>query len=137
MNDVLIVAVRYDPGLARRPPPAYSGGTTHRGAARKGLIMTTDAVPGLKLGDFETRIGESFTIEAETGTQALELVVAESLPQSSRAQGGFRLEFAGPAEPRLPQAIYRFTLGGAAHEIFIVAVGYGPQGGLRYEAIFL
>lgn len=99
-------------------------------------MMTADAVPGLKFGDFEARIGESFAIETEIGTQTLELVAVESVPHSPRSEGGFRLEFAGPAEPRLPQAIYRFTLGDIAHEIFIVAVGYRPGGGLRYEAIF-
>ena len=98
--------------------------------------MTRDAVPGLTLGDFETRIGESFAIETEIGMQTLELVAADSLPQSARPEGGFRLEFAGPAEPRLPQSIYRFTLGDSLHEIFIVAIGYRPQGGLRYEAVF-
>lgn len=99
--------------------------------------MTGDAVPGLRLVDFETRVGESFAIETEAGLQALELTAAESLPNSLRPEGGFRLEFAGPAEPRLPQAIYRFTIGDAAHDIFIVAIGYRPEGGLRYEAVFL
>lgn len=98
--------------------------------------MTTDSVPGLTLGDFETRIGESFTIDTEFGVQTLELVDAVPLRQSSRPEGGFRLEFAGPAEPRLPQSIYRFVLGDTVHEIFIVAIGYRPHGGLRYEAVF-
>lgn len=98
--------------------------------------MTMDAVPGLTLGDFETRIGESFAVETESGTQRLELVAAAAVPQSPRPEGGFRLEFAGPAEPRLPQSIYRFTVGDSMHEIFIVAIGYRPEGGLRYEAVF-
>jgi hypothetical protein len=98
--------------------------------------MTADAVPGLTLGDFETCIGASFTIETESGPQALELVVADPLPQSIRVEGGFRLEFAGPAEPRLPQSIYRFTVGDTAHDIFIVAIGQRPDGRLRYEAVF-
>ena len=98
--------------------------------------MTMNAVPGLTLDDFETRIGESFAIETEAGAQTLELVAAVPVPQSPRLEGGFRLEFAGPAEPRLPQSIYRFTIGDTVHEIFIVAIGYRPQGGLRYEAVF-
>jgi hypothetical protein len=98
--------------------------------------MTTDAVPGLTLGDFETRIGAPFAIETEVGVQTLELVAADPLPQSTRPEGGFRLEFVGPAEPRLPQSIYRFALDDAVHEIFIVAIGYRPAGGLRYEAVF-
>ena len=98
--------------------------------------MTTDPVPGLTLGDFEARIGESFAIETEIGVQTLELVDAASVPHSPRPGGGFRLEFAGPAEPRLPQSIYRFALDNTEHDIFIVAIGYRPDGGLRYEAVF-
>ena len=98
--------------------------------------MTTDAVPGLTLADFEGRVGESFTIETEIGVQTLELAAADPLPQSTRPEGGFRLEFAGPAEPMLPQSIYRFAVGDTTHDIFIVAIGYRPEGGLRYEAIF-
>ena len=98
--------------------------------------MTTDSVPALTLGDFEARIGESFAIETEFGVQTLELVDAASVPHSPRPEGGFRLGFAGPAEPRLPQSIYRFALGDTEHEIFIVAIGYRPEGRLRYEAVF-
>jgi hypothetical protein len=98
--------------------------------------MTMDAVPGLTPGDFEGRVGESFAIETDVGAQALELIAVDPLPQSTRPDGGFRLEFAGPAQPLLPQSIYRFTVGGAVHDIFIVATGYRPDGGLRYEAVF-
>ncbi|WP_172704738.1 DUF6916 family protein [Sphingomonas koreensis] len=98
--------------------------------------MTADAVRGLTLGDFEGRIGTGFAIETELGTHTLELAVVEPMPQSTRPEGGFRLEFAGPPEPRLPQSIYRFVIDGAAHDIFIVAIGYRPEGGIRYEPTF-
>lgn len=98
--------------------------------------MTADTVRGLTLGDFQGRIGASFAIETEIGMQTLELVAVDPLPQSTRPEGGFRLEFAGPAEPRLPQSIYSFPVGDSVHDIFIVAIGYRPGGGLRYEAIF-
>lgn len=98
--------------------------------------MTADAVRGLTLGDFEGRIGAEFAIETEVGAQTLELIVAEPMPQSTRPEGGFRLEFSGPSEPRLPQSIYRFVIEDTAHDIFIVAIGYRPQGGIRYEAVF-
>lgn len=98
--------------------------------------MTMDAVPGLTFGDFEGHIGESFAIETDVGVQALELIAADPLPQSTRPEGGFRLAFGGPAQPLLPQSIYRFAVGGAVHDIFIVATGYRPEGGLRYEAVF-
>lgn len=95
-----------------------------------------DAVAGLKLADFDGCIGESFSVDTGAGVQVLELVDAGPLPHSLRPEGGFRLEFVGPAVPRLPQAIYRFALGGTVHDIFIVATGYRPEGGLRYEAVF-
>lgn len=98
--------------------------------------MTADAVRGLALGDFEARIGAAFAIETEFGTQTLELAVVEPMPQSTRPEGGFRLEFVGPKEPRLPQSIYSFVIDGTAHDIFIVAIGYRPEGGIRYEAVF-
>ena len=98
--------------------------------------MRTDAVPGLRFSDFEGRIGEVFAIGTEIGVQTLELVDVARVPESPRPEGGFRLEFAGASEPRLPQAIYRFVLGDTPHEIFIVAIGYRPEGGLRYEAVF-
>lgn len=98
--------------------------------------MAMDGVAGAMLEDFEPHVGTPFVIETEFGLQALELVSAVALPQSNRPEGGFRLEFVGPAEPQLPQSIYRFPVGDIEREIFIVAIGYRPQGGLRYEAIF-
>jgi hypothetical protein len=52
-----------------------------------------------------------------------------------REGGAFRLEWRGPAEPVLDQAIYRFRRGEQSFDMFIVPVGRDAQGTL-YEAIF-
>jgi Domain of unknown function (DUF6916) len=49
----------------------------------------------------------------------------------------FSLVFAGPADPRLEQRVYRLRhpdLG--AFELFLVPIGYDPEDGLLYEAVF-
>lgn len=99
-----------------------------------GSALPQDAAVPLTLADFEPRVGASFEIATDFGVQALVLVAAQELPHSPREGGGFKLEFSGPAEPRLPQAIYAFPIA-ALHDIFIVPVGL-KDGGIRYEAIF-
>jgi hypothetical protein len=106
--------------------------------------MTLDSAPGvpqdgarpLTLADFETLTGSSFDIETEFGRQQLVLSKAQELPNAARDEGGFRLEFTGPLEPRLPQSIYVFPVNGTLHDIFIVPIGFAPAGGIRYEAVF-
>jgi len=91
---------------------------------------------GLRLEDFAHLIGETWDIDAGDGRSVpLRLDVAEALPRAVRPEGGFRLEWVGPAEPLLPQANYRFTRDGGACEMFIVPVAR-EAAGLRYEAIF-
>lgn len=91
---------------------------------------------GLALSDFEGLIGTSFAIQTEMGEQELVLGAAQAVPGSPRPEGGFRLEFTGPPQPRLPQSIYGFPVGGALHDIFVVPIGPGADQRLRYEAIF-
>ena len=90
---------------------------------------------GYRLEDFS--VGDRFEVDLDGAVQALELIKAEALPGSSREEGGFRLEFRGPFEPILPQAIYalRGDGGGEAREIFIVPIGREAEG-TRYEAVF-
>lgn len=105
--------------------------------------MTSDAgsaVPqhppiSLRLRDFEGRTGTPFGTTFQGESQELVLMVARELPGSPRKEGGFRLEFRGPPEPRLPQAIYSFEIDGAEHDIFIVPIGFAIDG-LLYEAVF-
>lgn len=89
----------------------------------------------LTLKDFAGHLGESHTVKAGGASFPLRLEQAQDLPGSGRAGGSFRLEFRGPFEPVLPQAIYEFRRGGEAFEIFIVAIGRDAEG-TRYEAIF-
>ena len=90
----------------------------------------------LTIDDFASRRGKAIRLKA-AGGQVLELKLAEvqALPPSGRDGGAFRLEFHGPLQPILPQATYRFDLGGDGSDIFIVPVGQTPQA-IRYEAIF-
>jgi hypothetical protein len=89
----------------------------------------------LTIADFAPRKGKKLRLNA--GGHVVELVLAEvqALPPSGRNGGAFRLEFHGPIQPILPQATYRFDLGGEESDIFIVPVGQSPQA-IRYEAIF-
>ena len=90
---------------------------------------------GPTLGDFSGAVGETYSVEAEGRGLALELIAVEELPHSPRPGGAFRLEFRGPFDPILPQAIYPFRRGGEATEIFIVPIGREPEG-TRYEAVY-
>jgi hypothetical protein len=89
----------------------------------------------LTIADFAPRQGKPIKMAA--GGQVLQLVLAQiqALPPSGRRGGAFRLEFHGPPQPILPQAVYRFDLGGEGSDIFIVPIGQTPQA-VRYEAIF-
>lgn len=88
---------------------------------------------GPSLSDFET--GAVYDVHAADTVYPLTLDKGLALSDSGRAGGSFRLEFVGPDEPILPQAIYRFAKDGTEQDIFIVPVAQGPNG-TRYEAIF-
>jgi hypothetical protein len=99
--------------------------------------MTLDTGPApLTLDDFEPCLGTAFVVGTQAGDVQLELTLAKALPESTREQGGFRLEFEGPPQPVLGQGIFGFPVGSALHEIFIVPIGIGAEGRIRYEAIF-
>lgn len=89
----------------------------------------------LSLNDFEDFVGEPYEIVFADGTFPIVLEKAEGLPRSMREAGAFRLEWRGPAEPILAQAIYRFQRGERQFDMFIVPVGRDERGTL-YEAIF-
>jgi hypothetical protein len=89
--------------------------------------------------DFAPAVGESFSLDAGQAGQ-LELELRAAVPASHPGPEGtrhpFTLEFRGPAEPMLPQSIYRLetdTLGEL--EFFIVPVGR-DDAGTAYEAVF-
>lgn len=89
----------------------------------------------LSLADFEGSVGEPYEIVFVDGTLPVVLEIAQALPRSIREGGAFRLEWRGPADPSLEQAIYRFRKGDRVFDMFIVPVGRDSNGTL-YEAIF-
>lgn len=101
-----------------------------------GPVALSGAPAPLTLADFEGRVGEAFVIKTDAGTHQLTLAQAQELAHAAREGGGFRLEFTGPSNPHLPQAIYAFPIGDATHDIFIVPIGINPAGAIRYEAVF-
>jgi hypothetical protein len=90
----------------------------------------------LSWDEFAEAEGNIYVVGPEGGPNLeMTLEKAVELPSAGRAAGSFRLEFRGPFEPILPQAIYPFSAGGERFEIFIVPVGREEKGTL-YEAIF-
>jgi hypothetical protein len=89
----------------------------------------------LTLADFADATGTIYDVAAPDGEHKLTLVSASELTPAVRPGGSFKLEFRGPFEPILEQAIYPFRAGDFAQEIFIVPVTRDDTGTL-YEAIF-
>jgi hypothetical protein len=90
---------------------------------------------GPRLEDFEGALGETWEVAAGDGIVPLRLTVAQALPRALRDEGGFRLEWAGPVDPLLPQATYSLRRDGRSVDMFIVPVAKTADG-YRYEAIY-
>jgi hypothetical protein len=82
---------------------------------------------------FRPLLNERFELVTEDGRVDLELVdVTESAAPGAERRAQFSIVFSGPADPILPQAIYRLEhpeLG--AFELFLVPIAAGS-----YEAVF-
>jgi hypothetical protein len=97
----------------------------------------------LTVDDFRPAVGQPFSLDAgEAGTLELTLSEARTIDPGAAPtddaghRAPFALDFRGPAEPILPQAVYRLDNGAVgALEIFIVPVGR-TDAGIAYEAIF-
>ena len=89
----------------------------------------------LELSEFSDAIGEDFDLRLEGSSLPLRLVEAQPLSLSLVREGAFRLEWIGPPQPVLDQAIYRLSRGGEDYDIFIVPISADRQG-TRYEAVF-
>lgn len=89
----------------------------------------------VRLGDFENRVGRTFTVQAGGHTLSLVLRACQELPGSRREGGAFRLEFAGPLNPQLGQGVFAFQVDHDSFGIFIVPLGAG-QKSMRYEALY-
>ena len=99
------------------------------------MLCQGDRMSGPKLDDFADGVGETWEVAAEGAALPFRLEVAQALPRAMREEGGFRLEWLGPADPLLPQAVYGFSRGDAQCEMFIVPIARN-EAGSRYEAIF-
>lgn len=91
----------------------------------------------LTLATFEPLVGDAFMLEGATD-DPLPCTLQSATPAGEQPSGRqpFGLIFIGPAQPILPQAIYRLThaqLG--ALEIFIVPLGR-DETGTTYQAVF-
>jgi len=89
----------------------------------------------LTIEDFGSWVGGECQIASQGERLTMTLAVAEPLANSLREGGGFRLEFAGPAEPVLSQGIAEVAGPSGTHDIFIVPVARDTERTL-YEAIF-
>ena len=94
----------------------------------------------LKLEDFQTCLGQTFTVMLED-TDSLELELIQVKPigafdSEAETRQSFSLLFRGPIEPMLPQQLYELknaTLG--KQRIFLVPVG-PDESGMLYDATF-
>lgn len=89
----------------------------------------------LSFDEFDGRDGDSFELLLGDGALPFTLTKAQGLPPSGREGGAFTLDWLGPYEPLLPQAIYTFRDGDQQFEMFIVPIARDPDG-TRYEAVF-
>ena len=89
----------------------------------------------LTIDDFASWVGGACDVTGPDGQVTMTLAAAEPLAGSPRAGGGFRLEFLGPREPLLGQAIMSVTGPERTDEIFLVPVSRDDEGTL-YEAVF-
>ena len=89
----------------------------------------------IRLGDFEHRVGKTFTVHAAGQNVQLVLRACQVLPGSKRDGGAFRLEFAGPLNPRLGQGLFPFQIDHDQYGIFIVPLGQSERA-TRYEAVY-
>ncbi|MDX6512147.1 MAG: hypothetical protein QOE36_1651 [Gaiellaceae bacterium] len=86
---------------------------------------------------FSPHVGEVFRLHADAVVLDVELINVDELGESSPGRAPFSLLFRGPAEPILPQRIYRFEHDAIGEfDIFIVPIGFDETGGLRYEVVF-
>lgn len=88
--------------------------------------------------DFREHVGEEFVLAAGEGVSfGVELVAVDVAPGAGEHERPFAVVFAGGPNPPMPQAIQRLTHPSVGElELFLVAIGPGPDGRHRYEAVF-
>lgn len=85
--------------------------------------------------DVAGKEGSTYAVVADLAEYRFTLQQADNLGGALRPGGSFRLTFRGPAEPIIPQGIYRVMADNFDVEMFLVPVGRDEQG-TSYEAIF-
>lgn len=89
----------------------------------------------LSLDDFTGWLDEECDVAAGDVRVPMTLVKAEPLDGGMREAGAFRLEFSGPASPRLAQGIMAVQRPAFSTDIFMVPIA-SDAAGTRYEAVF-
>ncbi|MEA3009710.1 MAG: hypothetical protein QOJ91_1402 [Sphingomonadales bacterium] len=89
----------------------------------------------LNLEEFRGREGQAFDLLNGEERLPFTLTRVQELRPSGRAAGAFTLDWQGPAEPVLPQAIYTLRQGEEDFEMFIVPLKQ-ERDCVRYEAVF-
>jgi len=91
----------------------------------------------VQCAEFAACVNQDFEIVTSAGTVVLRLIQARPLGATSgAAREPFALTFGGPAELRLPQAIYKMSNAQLGEmEIFIVQIA-ADQTSSTFEAVF-
>ena len=89
----------------------------------------------LSIDHFTDWLNREVDVKAPEGDVRMTLVTAEPIDGSPRAAGGFRLEFLGPHDPLLGQAIMTVAGPDRTDDIFLVPVESDARGTV-YEAVF-
>jgi hypothetical protein len=92
-------------------------------------------VGDLTIDDFTGWVGRECDVTAPESDVRMTLVTAEPIAGSLRSAGGFRLEFLGPQDPLLAQAIMTVAGPDRTDDIFLVPVERDARGTV-YEAVF-
>lgn len=95
----------------------------------------------LTVADFSQYVDQKFSVHTDVNGP-VELVLSEAIemgaaPQDTQYRRAFSVVFVGPAQPILPQRIYRVEhedMG--ALDLFLVPLGPNREGRMRYETVF-
>ncbi len=95
----------------------------------------------LTVTDFSQYVDQKFSVHAG-GNEPMELVLTEAIevgaaPEDPQYRQAFSVLFVGPAQPILPQRIYRIEHAEMGTlDLFLVPLGPNRDGLVRYETVF-
>jgi uncharacterized protein DUF6916 len=96
----------------------------------------TKSLDQLRPADFQSLVGQRFTVVQNEGDLGLELVQVRALPPHSRREEPFALVFRGPRQPVLQQRIHTLAHAQAGSLVMFLVPVQGGVDGVDYEAIF-